>query len=139
MVAAEAGIAMILPNLGVPGAAHDPNWRFTLRPDRRNWDFRGDRLPIGMPVEGRIAYFGVTNAGDHVWLVMAPMEDIGCPVPHGFKPSTEYARMSPRDSRILLAMISWMLAKTGFGAHIISPKYPNVDDAELFNDATNIM
>lgn len=139
MVAAESGIAMVLPNLNVRGAAHDPHWRFTLRPDRRFWDFRGDRLPIGFDIEDKIAYFGLTNSGDHVWLVVSPMEHFGKPIPAGFKPSNEYARMSARDVRILMVMISWMLMKSRFGAHIISPPYPDVDNEDKVGDATAIL
>ncbi|KAI0362929.1 hypothetical protein BV20DRAFT_1058511 [Pilatotrama ljubarskyi] len=139
IVGLERGLDPALPNLRAPGVEEDPTWRFFLRPDRRHYDYRGDRKPIGIDPQGRMVYFGQTRSAEDVWLLVAPRESVGRTPMSDLTFSEGSTRMSSKDVRVAMALLAWMLEKINYGAIVVPPPYPNIESDAAFYESADIL
>ena len=118
----------VLPNMRDPEASVDPAWVFTVRPDLRHWDYRGDRDVFGFDPSGRMLYFGKTHAGEDVWLVLAPEECIG---PYGTKHDLPKkmdapARMDRKVANVMWAFLSVVFSRVQYTDFALRHDYPDI-------------
>lgn len=123
------GLDAAAPNLSHPGVSNDPTWTFNLRPDRRHWEYRGNRNFLGFDPSHRLLYFGSTHANEDVWLALVPLEFVG---PLGdyncdeMPQTNEPARMDPIAANAMWAYVSLVLTRIQYGGFAMTRDYPPI-------------
>ena len=140
-LSAEIGLDAVLPNMRDPEASVDPAWVFTVRPDLRHWDYRGDRDVFGFDPSGRMLYFGKTHAGEDVWLVLAPEECIG---PYGTKHDLPKkmdapARMDRKVANVIWAFLSVVFSRVQYSDFALRDDYPDISSEAKLELSTDIL
>jgi hypothetical protein len=137
------GLGTVIPNL----QTHH-NWELKLDLTRGYKQFTATQVPLGFNPEACMMWIGCSPGSEDVWLAFVPanfeddsVEDEGT----GRKKKKKKKKkkisttLSSAQQKRVVVFLAKMLSDLGYRDIHVSDDYPNVEDKDEYEDATNIL